>query len=451
MGDLGRMPSLRRHKKIKQVGSELDIFLTTGVEMFDSFNEKKKKNDSEQSHEEEKLDGTRRKPVDFQPDMEGKIDALIADLEKGTKPEGIESVSQEKSENNLKKITDTKEPVKIKVEKFHFETEVKPEGTFNDFDSKDELFEIKPPSEIQPSSKIAKSHEEPKKNVLNLKIIPHEHTKNKRFLDQISGTYGKITKHSIIHSPHHIKIRSKEEREKLKKANDKNKLEKKTISFKNLKFNVGKGETGKNNVFTKTEGEFEKSGKEIEKKGPVEHNSDKLRKLELKKAKKESREKEKELEIKRLEAEKRKKLEFKKARKTSRVKDKELRESKLEEQTTEGKSNNPFTKKWRDLLTKKRKNLTLPNQQNISTSEVLKQENKQDSEKIKSLVPKMDSFIVGEKEASDENPILDEDIKRVLSIIDDLLGNLPEDVIDDFVKSEDFALYEKVVGKYKTK
>jgi len=373
---------------------------------------------------EKKLDETNKQPVDFQSDMDGKIDALIANLDKGTKPDRVEFDSQEKSENNFNKIKDIKKSSKTKEEKFHFKKEVEPEGSLNYINSKYEIFEIKSPSEIQSSSKIAE----------NL-----ERSKNKSLLNRISGTNSKKNKHSIIQSSPHIKIRSKEEREKLKAKNNKHKIEKKTISFKNLKFNVGKKRTVDNNVFTKTEGANECS-------------SDKLRKMDLKKAKRESREKEKELLIKKLESEKRKKLELKKSRKASSLKDKELMESKLWKHSTEVKnpdegSNNSFTKKWQDLLTKKRKNLMVPNQQNISTSEDLEQDNKE----INSITTKTDSLILGEKETCDENHILDEDIKKVLSIIDNLLGNLPENVIDDFVKSEDFALYEKVVYKYKTK
>ena len=46
---------------------------------------------------------------------------------------------------------------------------------------------------------------------------------------------------------------------------------------------------------------------------------------------------------------------------------------------------------------------------------------------------------------------VDDDVIKVLLMTDDLLGNLPEDVIDKFAKSEDFKLYEKVISKYKTK
>jgi hypothetical protein len=46
---------------------------------------------------------------------------------------------------------------------------------------------------------------------------------------------------------------------------------------------------------------------------------------------------------------------------------------------------------------------------------------------------------------------LNEDIKKVLLMTDALLGELPEDVLNRFVQSEDFELYEKVLSKYKIK
>jgi len=46
---------------------------------------------------------------------------------------------------------------------------------------------------------------------------------------------------------------------------------------------------------------------------------------------------------------------------------------------------------------------------------------------------------------------LDDDIKKVLSITDELLAQLPDQVIEDFAASEDFQLYQKVMSKYNIK
>jgi len=43
---------------------------------------------------------------------------------------------------------------------------------------------------------------------------------------------------------------------------------------------------------------------------------------------------------------------------------------------------------------------------------------------------------------------IDEDVKKLLVILDELLGKLPKEVIDGFVKSDDYKLYEKVLDKY---
>ena len=47
--------------------------------------------------------------------------------------------------------------------------------------------------------------------------------------------------------------------------------------------------------------------------------------------------------------------------------------------------------------------------------------------------------------------MLDEEIKQFLKIADDLLGKLPDDVIDEFAQSKDFEIYERVINKYKDK
>jgi len=44
---------------------------------------------------------------------------------------------------------------------------------------------------------------------------------------------------------------------------------------------------------------------------------------------------------------------------------------------------------------------------------------------------------------------LDEDTKKLLKILDDLLEKLPEEVVDKFARSDDYLLYEKVLENYK--
>jgi chromosome segregation ATPase len=48
-----------------------------------------------------------------------------------------------------------------------------------------------------------------------------------------------------------------------------------------------------------------------------------------------------------------------------------------------------------------------------------------------------------------EATAVDEDLKRLLKVLDQMLGQLPEEMIEKFSKSEDFALYERVLDKFK--
>ena len=60
-------------------------------------------------------------------------------------------------------------------------------------------------------------------------------------------------------------------------------------------------------------------------------------------------------------------------------------------------------------------------------------------------------LISNDGDIAKETPILDDEIKQLLNITDELLGKLPDEVIDEFAQSEDFKLYEKVMIKYKIK
>jgi hypothetical protein len=51
-------------------------------------------------------------------------------------------------------------------------------------------------------------------------------------------------------------------------------------------------------------------------------------------------------------------------------------------------------------------------------------------------------------EPNETSSTIDDDIIQLLKITDDLLGKLPDEVIEEFSQSEDFALYEKVMKKY---
>ncbi len=45
----------------------------------------------------------------------------------------------------------------------------------------------------------------------------------------------------------------------------------------------------------------------------------------------------------------------------------------------------------------------------------------------------------------------DPDVKKVLEVMDKLLGSLPSDKIDEFTKTPDYELYQKVLKRYSIK
>jgi hypothetical protein len=75
--------------------------------------------------------------------------------------------------------------------------------------------------------------------------------------------------------------------------------------------------------------------------------------------------------------------------------------------------------------------------------EVLKQ-----LEDLKTQIVEKDKEIESLKEDGTEFNV-DEETRKILKILDDLLEKLPDEVVDEFAKSDDYLLYEKVLEKYK--
>jgi len=78
-----------------------------------------------------------------------------------------------------------------------------------------------------------------------------------------------------------------------------------------------------------------------------------------------------------------------------------------------------------------------------------KQQKLEQKEKEKPQLIEKDTFI--NKGKSIPSLEFDEEIKKVLLMTDTLLEELPEDVLTDFMHSEDFQLYAKVLNKFKAK
>jgi len=176
----------------------------------------------------------------------------------------------------------------------------------------------------------------------------------------------------------------------------------------NIKFGTkGKApekEQKKINGVTKAKIEIEATKKEIkEKKKDLEETI--------------RREKEKEIELKRKEEEKRKqeklkKLELKKKMKEEKIKERETKKAEKE--------------------IKKKEGVKLFGRKKDETEEI-------------------SPFLKDKKLPTTDHIAWDEDLEKIFPIIDSLLDKLPEDVVDKFVKSKDFEIYERVMLKYKSK
>ena len=359
------------------------------MEVFGSLNEKRRENNHE-SHPNSKVEGNSDK---FQQEAERRIDALIAEYEKETTFKELGSTPKKELKGPPEKIVEAREHFKKNPEIPRFETEVKTENNFDTFESlnsKEELFETERSSELTEKKPANK----------------------KGFLKQILGNRNKTTYDSAMKFSH-IKIRNKNEMKRLK--NEKNKPEE--VSSPQELTGITKKGTDDQPPVTKTNEEDRREATNAE---PAERKPMKSKwkeKIKFKKAEKLETDGNKDLKKRFEDVKKRRKLKSKR----------DIQERVPNERKT-----------WNS------------NSQHTLNNKTLKFEKEQGG-KTKSSIHGMHRFIIGKKEVEKENPLLDDEIKKVLTITDNLLGKLPEESINEFVKSKDFELYEKIIGKYKIK
>ncbi|MEA3458200.1 MAG: hypothetical protein U9R21_05930, partial [Candidatus Thermoplasmatota archaeon] len=329
----------------------------------------------------------------IQQEAENGIDALVAEHEKEIAPKELDFTPKKELKDSPEKIGETREHFKKNPEIPRSETEVKTENTSDTFEplnSKEELFETKKPSEL--------TEKKP--------------AKKKGFLKQIFGDRNKTTYDSAMKFPH-IKIRNKDEMKRLKSE----KIKSEKISSPQELTGITKKGTDDQQPFTKTNEENRKEATNAE---PAERktiNSKWKEKIKFKKAEKLETDRNKDLKKRFEDVEKRRKLKSKR----------DIQERESNERKTWNSSSH-----------------------HTPNNKTPRSEKKQDR-KNKSPVHGMHRFIIGKREVERENPLLDDEIKKVLTITDNLLGKLPEEIIDEFAKSKDFELYEKIIGKYKIK
>jgi hypothetical protein len=170
------------------------------------------------------------------------------------------------------------------------------------------------------------------------------------------------------------------------------------------------------------------------------------RRLDLERTKKEIEEKKQAL-VKALEEEKQKELELKKL-KELKLKEERLKQLELKKKQKEEKMKQRQQKQLLKLQKKTEKELM--KQERLKLLEDRKREIS-DLHKKEPEPGKLEVITNDKKETITDAQILDQDVAKLLPIIDSLFDNLPKEIVEKFVESEDFQIYEKVMLKYSNK
>ncbi|OYT30191.1 hypothetical protein B6U98_00190 [Thermoplasmatales archaeon ex4572_165] len=121
---------------------------------------------------------------------------------------------------------------------------------------------------------------------------------------------------------------------------------------------------------------------------------------------------------------------------------------------------NPTTPKNTSIQKKQEINQKIPKSKKSSLNLFSKNKKQKDNTKIQSDTPQkspaFENLIEKPLNKNDptyqamdnNNQTINNDIHRLLTITDDLLGKLPEEVITEFASTNDFELYKQVMNKY---
>ncbi len=406
------MPNLN-NKKNKRIVSELDIFLVMELGVFSSLKGKKirfnPKPDSSKT-----ADVGDENQVEYHLEIVKEIDQLIEKPGEESHMKVPKSLSKKQQTLSLNEVMEIREPQTRKPEIPNFQTDIELKNVFGELGQDKKLFEIEIPTETPFNDKNKQENSD----------------------DFVKWILDELDKKSQKSSMGLGQIRVRE---------------------KNKTTNHKASETKKINNFTKTKIELEETKREIEeKKKALEEaiEKEKAKELELKKKGEEKKSEEK---LQKLELKKRlkeKKLREKEAEKAERQKEKELKnleQEKIKEEQIK-KIEKEKAEKQKELEKKKREKeeklkYKKSEKKGISFFKKEKVKDKKEEEEDKLY----DTDEIQLDEIMDEKILLDDDVEKLLPIIDELLENLPNEVIDEFAQSENFTLYEKVMSKYKKK
>ena len=185
--------------------------------------------------------------------------------------------------------------------------------------------------------------------------------------------------------------------------------------------------------------EEQRKQQEAERQRQLEREREKLREHQIKEEQRKQQEQELNRQLER-EREKLEKLEMKKALIEQEKQELKQTEQKIPKQILQPSISN------RDLRKQAKEQLRLQRLE-IRKARLEERQHKKEEKQAQKIKQKYTKQWTSDTESLE----LDDDIKKILLMTDTLLGELPEDVINKFMQSEEFELYQKVLNKYNVK
>ena len=388
------MQNIKRDGKKKQVIADPEIILATEMGILTAL-KKIRFNPKPFTKKENTINPNQTKLVDFHMEISKKIDEVIAKNEQENKTEEIVEP----------RTTWTKTP-----QTPLFKTELETEMPAID----NELFELE-----MPISSIIEKELAPEPIIQSQPVfVGPVQTQNTTIFavgdhseDKLITTLGRIkVNKEKINSNKKAKAKKKTNKTKAKTTN--------TSAKKAPSKNKAKKEIVTKKVKTENNKEKIKAAKQKKREKEKKLKAKEEIKIAKQKAKeKKKQDKLKQMEQRKLEKEKQKKLKEKAKLKAIKAKEREKQKKRELKEKTETKKTSIIS-----FSTKKPKGKNI--KKAIKTSE---------------------------KKVKTKAELPEEDLIKAFEIIDDLLGKLPDETIEEFAQSDDFEIYEKVVGKYKKK
>jgi len=464
------MPCSR--KKERTLGlSNLEILVSTNMGIFKWLENKEIKFNPRPFVHKQTHYFHHTKNIEFYADMVKKIDALIQESEQDAVFEVVDAEPSTKA-TTMGEIAEIRNPLQRRPERSPPSLDAPAPPVFNKLGTETELFDVQLPNTTHTDFKIVASIDDIAAPAFRKHV--EESSKTKDFHTWMLGIDEKQGQKVAMNFAK-IRVRKKEGAAKKKPTKDAGKTKQKGVSTTT---SSGKETGGHKNIngVTKTLQELEKTKKEIEQ-----------REKKLQEAKELEKQKERELKVKEIETKKQKKLkerERKKQLKQQQIKERELQKAerlkqkellKQEKQKKllakkallEQKKREKQKVKVKEIETKKQKQLKTEEPEKKAKFILFKKgdEKEETQEKIKKKMrakktrkkaptlstSKTHHFLHKKKEITEESPMVDDDLIKVLTIADNLLEKLPNDVVDNFVQTKDFELYERVISKYKIK